>query len=262
MTSAGYIFIAYVITMVAHEMGHSAAAAHYGYRLDDVNLMPYGAVLSGETNNMSVKQEIMVAAAGPAVNLVLAVIFTALWWLVPATYFFTEIFVTSNIVSALFNIIPVFPLDGGRIALALLSKKMKRGKAMRIVKISGIITAAFFTALFIVSIFFKYNVTYSIVAVFIFVGTMTGGKAFAYVRAKAAASRTRDVKTGIIIKDVMIDKSATLFALNRLLTGTDYYRITVTGENLKPLKTMTETEFEKLVVTHDLYDSLAKALGI
>ena len=255
-----YVFLAYLITMVAHEMGHSAAAARFGFHLDDINLMPYGAVINGETDGLSPKQEIIVASCGPAVNLVLAVIFTALWWLVPAAYFFTEVFVISNIVTALFNIIPVFPLDGGRIALAVMCRKMKRGKAMRAIKISGIITALLFTALFIVSIFFKFNVTYSVIAVFIFAGTLTGGKAFSYVRVKAASSRSSAIKRGIPVKEIIIHKSATLFALNKLLTGTDYYKITVTDDALKPVKHMTETEFETLLIRYDIYDTIEKTL--
>ena len=255
-----YVFLAYFITMLAHEMGHSAAASRYGFRLDDINLMPYGAVLSGETDGLTPRQEIIVALCGPAVNLALAVIFTALWWLIPATFFFTEVFVVSNIVTALFNIIPVFPLDGGRIALAAMSSKMPRGKAMRAVKISGIITASIFTALFIVSAFFKFNLTYSIIAVFIFAGTLTGGKAFSYIRVKATASRASRVKRGIPVKEVIIHKSATLFCLNKLLTGAEYYKITITDDNLKPLKQITETEFETLLVNNDIYLSLESVL--
>lgn len=262
LINQGFVFIAYIITMVAHEMGHSAAASHFGFKLDDVNLMPYGAVLNGETENMTGRQEIAVALVGPAVNLALAVIFTALWWLVPSTYFFTEVFVTANIVTALFNIIPVFPLDGGRVALALLSKKLKRGKAMRIMKISGIIIALLFAALFVVSIFFQFNVTYSIIAVFIFTGTLTSAKSFSYLRIKALSSRSAAIKKGIYVKEVMIHKSATLFALNKLLTGIDYYNITVTGDNLNPLKHLSETEFETLLIANDIYSTLEKALKI
>ena len=230
---SGFTFIAYLIAMVAHEMAHSAMAAHFGFVLDDVNLMPYGAALSGETDGMKPREEIWVALAGPLCGICLAVIFTALWWLVPATYFFTETFVTANFITALFNLLPVFPLDGGRVLLAGLSGKIPRGKAMRAMKISGYITAGVFMALAVVSVFFSFNVTYSVIAFFMLTGAVTAGRSASYMRVKAAASRLERLKKGITARELCISENATLFALNKAMQGAYFYKINVMNDRLK-----------------------------
>jgi stage IV sporulation protein FB len=261
LLGSGFVFIAYFITMTAHEMAHSAVAAHMGYVLDDVNMMPYGAVLSGETD-MKPGQEILVAAAGPAANLVLAVIFTALWWIVPATYFFTETFVTANVVTAAFNFLPVFPLDGGRVLLAALTPRVSRGKAMKFMKFSGYVFAALFTVLAAASIAFGFNVTYAVIAVFMLTGTAAAGRAARYTRIKALSNRARALQIGIQAREVCIGKGATLWALNRLMQGAYYYRINIMDNNMRVVARIDEIEFEGLILKHDLYDTLEKALKL
>ncbi|GHV02250.1 metalloprotease [Clostridia bacterium] len=256
----GFTFIAYFIAMVAHEMAHSAMAAHFGYLLDDVNLMPYGAALSGETDGMKPREEIAVALAGPLAGFALAIIFTALWWLAPSTYFFTETFVLANFMTSAFNLLPVFPLDGGRVALALLSRKTPRGKAMRIMKIGGYAAAGAFMALCAVSVFFAFNVTYAVIAFFMLTGTVTAARASSYMRIKALASRVGALKKGLTVREVCISENATLFALNKLMQGSYFYKINVMNDRLQIVKIFDEIAFEGLTMKNDLYDTVGKAL--
>jgi stage IV sporulation protein FB len=258
---SGFTFVAYFIAMVAHEMAHSAMAAHFGYVLDDVHLMPYGAALSGDTDGMKPREEIWVALAGPLCGFALAVVFTALWWVAPSTYFFTETFVLANFMTSVFNLLPVFPLDGGRVLLAGLSGKMPRGKAVRVMKIGGCIAAGIFMALSAVSVFFKFNVTYSVIAFFMLTGTVTAARASSYLRVKALASRVGRLKEkGLAVREVCVSENATLFALNKLMHGAYFYKVNVMNDRLQVVKTFDETEFERLVMKYDLYDTVGKAI--
>ena len=125
--------------VVLHEFGHILAARKYGINTKDVILSPLGGVarLMGMPKNPNA--EMVIAAAGPAVNLVLAGLGSLVLQLSvmanPASFgmaFFSALtgwFVTINLVLLGFNLIPAIPMDGGRILRAFLSKKQGHLKA-------------------------------------------------------------------------------------------------------------------------------------
>ena len=125
--------------VVLHEFGHILAARKYGINTKDVILSPLGGVarLMGMPKNPNAKM--VIAAAGPAVNLVLAGLGSLVLQLSvmanPASFgmaFFSALtgwFVTINLVLLGFNLIPAIPMDGGRILRAFLSKKQGHLKA-------------------------------------------------------------------------------------------------------------------------------------
>lgn len=117
------LFLCYLAALVFHEYAHAAVAQRLGYALSEMKIMPYGASLSGKFESMTPRDEIKVALAGPLVNMLFAVVFTAIWRVLPASYFFTAEFVEANLFLAIFNMLPVYPLDGGRIVLSLLGYK-------------------------------------------------------------------------------------------------------------------------------------------
>ena len=121
LIACGYVFdcIIYFSTIVLHELAHAEVSLRLGYSLDRFALMPYGASLKGEFEGVRAKDEILIAVAGPLFNVVVAVICTALWWLVPTSYAFTDRLVAANVFTALFNLLPIFPLDGGRALLEI-----------------------------------------------------------------------------------------------------------------------------------------------
>lgn len=118
-----FLFLSVTLAALEHECAHALAARHYGFTLDKVVLMPYGAVLSGDMGGAGKREMTMICLAGPLASGATALAFTALWWLFPETYPYTD---TAAIVSfSLFavNLLPAYPLDGGRILRALLPRK-------------------------------------------------------------------------------------------------------------------------------------------
>jgi stage IV sporulation protein FB len=245
---AGYTFIAYTVTLIIHEMGHATMAEKYGYVLDDLKLMPYGAVISGKTEGMSVKEEVIIALAGPAVNVTVALIFTALWWLVPQTHFFTEVFVISNVITALFNLLPVFPLDGGRVALALFCMKFPHSKAMKIVRITGITLAIGLSAAFIVSFFYGFNVTIGIMAIFILISAASGSRSDGYIQIHKSTYLSKNLSKGLPVKEIAILGSEPIHKAFRLLKPGYYCRFLVLNDSHTPIGTLTQTRLEQMAV--------------
>ncbi len=110
-----FLFLLSALVAIQHECAHAFASASLGYKLNKIVLMPYGAVIDGDLTGISFKDEIFVALCGPLCNLVTAVFFVALWWLTPTTYAFTDTACYSSLAIATINLLPAYPLDGGRI---------------------------------------------------------------------------------------------------------------------------------------------------
>lgn len=117
-----FLFLLSALVALQHECAHAFAAAKLGYRLNKIVLMPFGAVIDGDLSGISLQDEIFVAACGPICNLLTALFFLATWWLTPTAYAFTDTACFSSLSVAFVNLLPAYPLDGGRILRCLLAK--------------------------------------------------------------------------------------------------------------------------------------------
>ncbi len=179
--STTLLTIAFVLVIFAcvvlHEFGHALAARRYGIATRKITLLPIGGIASLERMPEDPKQELVVALAGPAVNVVIALILLVFLYPFPdysdqmeqlqsisAGNFLFYLFVT-NVMLVLFNAIPAFPMDGGRVLRALLAFRMDRVRATQIAANLGQVIAIMFFFLG-----FFYNFWLILIGVFVYFG--------------------------------------------------------------------------------------------
>lgn len=104
----------YALALFLHEMAHLWVAGKRGYSLKQIKLDIFG--LAVELNEkIDDKDQFAINIAGPVCNLIICVLCMASYWLFPISYFYLNTFCFSSLVLAIFNLLPVYPLDGGKI---------------------------------------------------------------------------------------------------------------------------------------------------
>lgn len=202
----GYFLIVMLLfcCVVMHEYGHALTAKYYGIKTKDIIISPIGGVARLESLPKKSLQELIIALAGPAVNIVLAIVlgiitvffgYFDLSSLAEQSFIFNswaelvKYLILMNLALFVFNLIPAFPMDGGRVLRALLSMWLGRLKGTRIATGVGQFLAIVFSA---IGIYFG-HIILAFIGVFIFI---------------AAASEARQVKIAeflqnAFVKDIM-----------------------------------------------------------
>lgn len=198
------LFLAAALAAAEHECAHAFVARRYGFALDKLVLMPYGAVLSGDIAGIGKKQELAVLVAGPLANAVTALAFVALWWLFPETYPYTEAAASVSFSLFLVNLLPAYPLDGGRILHLLLSPLGER-RANAVCRAVTLLTASGVLAYFIWTCFFDAAWTALVFSVLLAAGAFGGGR-----YARMTFSREKSFARGLEERRVVIAAERTV----------------------------------------------------
>ena len=124
--TTGLLGLAVFGSVLLHELGHALAAKGFGIRTRSIVLHPLGGLASLDRGPETPTEELVVALAGPAVNAVVAAGAAALWraGAEPAAWL-----LAINVGMGLFNLLPAFPMDGGRVLRAALATRMSRTDA-------------------------------------------------------------------------------------------------------------------------------------
>jgi Zn-dependent protease/predicted transcriptional regulator len=202
----GVLFIlAIFMCVVLHEFGHALMARRYGIATRDIILLPIGGVARLEKMPTQPIQELWVALAGPAVNVAIALALfawlkaTASWEpvqsLTVTTGPFLERLMAINLFMIAFNMIPAFPMDGGRVLRAILATRQQYHRATHIAAAIGRAMALLFGA-----IGFFYNPFLIFIALFVWMGA---GQEAAMVKLKSAIG-------GIPVGQAMVSDFKTL----------------------------------------------------
>ncbi|MBO5713205.1 MAG: hypothetical protein J6R88_03295 [Clostridia bacterium] len=231
LTGKVFSFLTFTISAGLHEYGHYLASEKAGYKLNRITLMPYGAVISGDLTSLSYKDECKIALAGPLTNAIIALFCIALWWFIPDVYPYTELIVLANVSIAIINLLPAYPLDGGRFLYATLCLILKRKTARIIVKGLGVLLSVLLFALFVYSCFTTINITILFFALFILFGVFSQSKSNRYV--KIYSDFSLNLTKPKLVKRIAVSGDSIIKDLYCILNGEYYYEIIVFCGNKK-----------------------------
>jgi len=185
-----FLTLTVFVFVVLHELGHAVAAQRYGIPVHDILLLPIGGLARLSRMPEKPSQELVVSLAGPAVNLVLILALLPFVGVglamqvaqggnlsLPATMTpgllnLATFLLMTNVTLLLFNMIPAFPLDGGRVLRALLSMRLSSATATRLAASIGKVFALIFGMVALLS----GNVSLAMIAFFVFFGAGAEGQ--------------------------------------------------------------------------------------
>jgi Zn-dependent protease/CBS domain-containing protein len=202
MLGAGFI-LALFGCIVLHELGHALTARRYGIETRDIILLPIGGVARLQRMPDQPLQELAVAAAGPAVNVAIAVLIAVAVVVLEGTgalrpgllaggRFFQNL-MWANVALVLFNLIPAFPMDGGRMLRAILALSMPYQQATNIAASIGQFLAILFA---FAGLFWFNNPFLLFIALFVYLGAA----------AEARLTEVRMLLRDVPVRDAMITR--------------------------------------------------------
>lgn len=199
-TSAVIFVLLLFLCVVLHEFGHAIAAKAYGINTPDITLLPIGGVARLERIPEEPKQELVIAIAGPLVNVIIA----ACLFLTGGSFVYpprlemglNDLLLTVNVVLVLFNLLPAFPMDGGRMLRALLATRLSYARATQIAANIGQACAFIFGLLGLMN----GNYMLIFVALFVYIGASQ----------EAALAQMRDVSRRFPVSSAMVREFRTL----------------------------------------------------
>ncbi len=253
LEGVGFLLLLF-LSVVLHEYGHALTARRYGIKTRDITLLPIGGVARLERMPDKPLQELWVALAGPAVNVVIAALLFAYLFLthsltplpgLPLTGGpFLERLMVVNLFLVGFNLLPAFPMDGGRVLRALLALRLEYVQATQIAASIGQGMAFLFGIIGLFS-----NPFLLFIAFFVWIGAQQ----------EASMVQVKSGLSGIPVRQAMMTEFKTLAPSDRLRQAVDYLLATpqqdfpvVDGERV--VGVLTRADLMKALAQHD--DSL------
>lgn len=209
------VFLIYTLTALAHECGHIFCAHSMGFSCERVKLMPYGAAAECEIEGISPADEIKLSLAGPLVNAAICIFMAGLWWFWPVTYAYTDTVMAANAVTFIINMLPAYPLDGGRVARCLLTKFMSERAANITLRAVTVLLALGIASLFFFTDAGTNCITFG---AFLLCSAFTKPPA----ACKINFVENKKLKRGLEVKYILADRSLTYRRAVRLLDDKKY----------------------------------------
>ncbi len=228
------LYISYIVILLIHELSHYFVAQSMGYMSQSIHILPYGLQMT-DNNTYRKNDEIIIALSGPIVNILLATIGVALWWYIPNMYYYLYDFVFSNFVLGAYNLVPIYPLDGGRVVLALFNERYKK-TVLKIMHIVAVLFSILFLVLFVLTYSSAKNISYVMMSFFL-LSTL-------FDKNKIGKNITLgfDNKSHIEVKTLFVNKKLTPNDMIKLMKGNYYYVFYVVDEDFKVVKKISQTQ--------------------
>ncbi|MDL2225913.1 M50 family metallopeptidase [Eubacteriales bacterium OttesenSCG-928-M02] len=246
LVGAGLEMVSLMVFVLGHEICHSLVARRMGAQVEEVELMPFGGVIkTRDMDKMVGKREIGIALVGPAFNLACGIV---LMYLVAAFPMYKDMLaplVRVNITLGLFNLLPAFPLDGGRVLRSVLSFFISRERATKMATLLGMVLGIGLAGM---GIWLGmdtgvWNVALIAMGAFLFVAAKGEERRWAFSSVVQYGDKRRMVKRGTVEeRRILAGADMTLSEAASRFTRGAYYAIRVMDEDMGILGTVQEKD--------------------
>lgn len=185
------------LALTIHETSHALAAALFGNRILSIELMPFGSVARLRESALPPYAELVIAAAGPLASLIAAGAASCSLRVLPMPQQVVDTFFSFNLTLALVNLLPVLPLDGGRILRAFLSGRMTPQRSTRLLSCGGIAAGAVMLLLTVLLVKNgKWSLTLPVMGAFLILAAVAEVRNAPEMRLRAYITRANGMQNG------------------------------------------------------------------
>ncbi len=241
-----------ILIVLVHEFSHSIVARKYGFIIDEIDILPFGGV--AKYKNIKIinpKEEIVICAIGPLSNLLIIIVFMGLRSLYTENYFI-DFVIEINWLMFIINILPVFPLDGGKIIRAVLSLFIGyKSSTIKLTYVTYILCT--FVILYDILNGLTGNVTYiGVIAVFTIIAAKKEREMAAFVFIRSITEKTKELNRKkkmkahllVCINTTSVKEAIECFLPNR------YHIFIIIKSNGETIGTITESQLLEGIYKH------------
>ncbi|MDD4832456.1 MAG: hypothetical protein PHI78_02155 [Clostridia bacterium] len=257
------VFAFYIVSVLIHELSHYFTALKYFYKCERIEISAFGLTLYGDFEEAVSKEQTAIALAGPFANLAISLFLFAAWYIYPEIYVFTRDFLYANLSIGLINLLPCYPLDGGRALLGILTRKRPYKSSLAIVKT---LTAVFSLALFVVfviSLFTKYPLfALGIFAALLFSALLEQTDKQIYSRLNVIFGKKKRIKYGLEKKRLIFLPETTLKTMLGKIENGYVFEFEIVDENMKAVAIITEERFYNYISKYPVDTPISQIIKI
>ncbi|MGO4271069.1 M50 family metallopeptidase [Paenibacillus sp. TAF58] len=237
-TITGYFLEAVTLfgIVLVHELGHLAAAKGFGWRVREVQLLPFGGVLIvDELGTVPTREELIVSLAGPLQHVWMILVALLMKWVDGGANSWWDYFIEANLMIGLFNLIPVLPLDGGKVMQSLLGYLLSyHNTILYTTWISMILSLAMIVIAIIQLISGHLPLNILVIGIFLLVSNWYAYRQLPYHFFRFLMGRgnrmSRLLSRGTLAQPIVITRHRTMAETLKLFMREKYHLIYIVGE--------------------------------
>ena len=235
------LFFIFVIFIFLHEFSHYFVAKKLGYLPSKIRLSIFGASLDGN-DDFSFADEIKVVLAGPLLNFIFIILCYLSFWFNPESFeIFNDVLIV-NFSIFFFNLLPIFPLDMGRLILAFLTKKYIRIVACKITKNISLFFVILLFIIYLISCFYSFNFRFGFVCINMATLCLFSNDDTTFKRVVFVNNKLKKLCSGLIERKIFLSNVTDYYALFKFVDDFHFTNFVIFDDKMHVIEQLSEID--------------------